>query len=97
MSNAVSARYQNPCGKCLAKAYEPCRTLTTGRITDTHRIRIDEQFTRTLVRKQQVPSVTVSYLAPLRPVQSVVTERSLDALSLLGYSRSQSRRILMED
>lgn len=48
-SKAVSARYVNPCSKCLAKAYEPCRSLTSGRVTDTHLVRVQEQFTTTRV------------------------------------------------
>lgn len=39
-STAPSARYGRPCKTCKAAADQPCRTLTTGRVTDTHAARI---------------------------------------------------------
>ncbi len=29
-----------PCTKCQAQAHQPCRSLTTGRVTDTHTVRL---------------------------------------------------------
>lgn len=40
MSRAASAQYPRPCSTCGAGSREPCRTLTTGRVTDTHIARI---------------------------------------------------------
>lgn len=38
-------QYPNVCPKCKAKPYRSCRTTSgTDRTTDTHRARIDEQF-----------------------------------------------------
>lgn len=57
-SKAVSARYTADCPTCEAKGAtpdpetrmpvggEPCRSLRTGRVTDTHRARIDAQYAR---------------------------------------------------
>jgi hypothetical protein len=39
-STAPSARYGVACPTCKAAADQPCRTLTTGRVTDTHAARI---------------------------------------------------------
>ena len=39
-SKSPSARYGRPCPTCKAAADQPCRTLTTGRVTDTHVARI---------------------------------------------------------
>lgn len=36
MSSHISATYGVPCEKCGAKSDEPCRSLTTRRVTDTH-------------------------------------------------------------
>lgn len=41
-SKAVSAQYRRPCPTCKAKPLEPCRTLRTGRVTDTHMARLSE-------------------------------------------------------
>lgn len=40
MSKARSALYPTGCGFCGAAKGEPCRSLTTGRVTDTHADRI---------------------------------------------------------
>jgi hypothetical protein len=40
MSKAVSAQYPRPCPTCGAEPYQPCRSLTTGRVTDTHHARL---------------------------------------------------------
>ena len=39
-SKAASAQYPNVCPVCFAKPKQPCRTLKTGRVTDTHLVRI---------------------------------------------------------
>lgn len=39
MSTHISAQYGVPCPKCEASADEPCRSLTTHRVTDTHAAR----------------------------------------------------------
>jgi hypothetical protein len=36
----VRPRYAWGCDKCGAPAFEHCRSLTTGRITDTHKARL---------------------------------------------------------
>lgn len=60
-SNAISAQYTADCPTCGAKgatintdpaadtariAGQPCRSKTTGRVTDTHRARIEAQYQR---------------------------------------------------
>lgn len=40
MSSAVSAQYPHGCTTCGAGPRQPCRTLRTGRVTDTHLARI---------------------------------------------------------
>lgn len=40
-SRAVSAQYPNGCDTCGAGSYEPCRSKTTGRVTDTHMSRVN--------------------------------------------------------
>lgn len=37
-------RYDVACPKCGVAAGQHCRTLTTGRVTDTHNARIDAQY-----------------------------------------------------
>ena len=39
----MRALYYNWCGVCRAEPRKPCRTLTTGRVTDTHAARIRHQ------------------------------------------------------
>ncbi len=46
MSGAVSAQYPTGCDTCGAVVGDPCRSLTTGRVTDTHKARIDAQATQ---------------------------------------------------
>lgn len=36
----MSHNYRNPCVVCGAQPFQPCRTLTTGRVTDTHMRRV---------------------------------------------------------
>jgi hypothetical protein len=43
MSTAASSRYTVTCPSCNAEPGEPCRTLKTGRVTDTHTHRIWKQ------------------------------------------------------
>lgn len=43
-SGAVSAQYPVTCSTCKAAPFTPCRSLTTGRVTDTHVARITAQF-----------------------------------------------------
>lgn len=45
MSKANSARYTVTCRICGAAPGEPCRTRTTGRVTDAHNDRIWLQHT----------------------------------------------------
>lgn len=40
-SKAVSAQYPRSCPTCKAAPYRPCRSLGTGRVTDTHLARIN--------------------------------------------------------
>lgn len=40
MSGAASAQYDQRCPTCGAGPYEPCRTRTTQRVTDTHNARM---------------------------------------------------------
>jgi hypothetical protein len=40
VSGAASAQYARGCPTCGAGPYQPCRTLTTGRVTDTHMKRL---------------------------------------------------------
>lgn len=44
LSKAASARYNVTCPVCKAEPKQPCRTRTTGRVTDTHMKRIDLQY-----------------------------------------------------
>lgn len=46
VSRAVSAQYDVGCPVCSAGPNEPCRTRTTGRVTDTHLWRRDEWHVR---------------------------------------------------
>lgn len=39
-SKAASAQYDRLCTVCWAEPGQPCRTRTTGRVTDTHLDRI---------------------------------------------------------
>jgi hypothetical protein len=39
-SRAVSAQYRRVCTTCGAQPCQPCRTLTTGRVTDAHAARL---------------------------------------------------------
>lgn len=39
-------RYDVMCPACGAKPEKPCRTLTTGRTTDTHAARLTAQYHR---------------------------------------------------
>lgn len=48
-SGAVSAGYPTGCAACGAGVGQPCRTKS-GRVTDTHRARIDAQFQKEDVR-----------------------------------------------
>lgn len=50
MSRAASAQYGVPCPTCKAGQDDPCRTLTTGRVTDTHVSRIEMRATVHAVR-----------------------------------------------
>lgn len=43
-SKAVSSQYTVECPQCHAAPNQPCRTLRTGRVTDTHLSRIDKQY-----------------------------------------------------
>lgn len=43
-SKAASAQYRVECSYCGAKIGEPCRTLKTRRVTDTHVDRIHDWF-----------------------------------------------------
>lgn len=43
MSKAASSRYTVPCRACGAEPQQPCRTLASGRVTDTHQSRIFDQ------------------------------------------------------
>lgn len=36
--------YPNTCPTCSAAPGQPCLTLTTGRVTDTHIARIEEAY-----------------------------------------------------
>lgn len=47
-SNAVSAKYPTGCDTCGAGIGEPCRSTTSGKVTDTHRARIDASYPRAL-------------------------------------------------
>lgn len=94
MSKAVSARYRNVCPKCKAKSYEPCRTLKTGRVTDTHMQRVQNQFNARTVRPA-VPDAPVR-IPRYFPVERVITESNLDTLALVGYGRSKALSLLME-
>lgn len=38
--SAASARYGVPCSTCAAGADDPCRSLVTGQVTDTHVARL---------------------------------------------------------
>lgn len=50
MTTAASARYDVPCSFCGAKAFEPCRSIKTRRVTDTHSARIHDYYSlRSLV------------------------------------------------
>lgn len=49
MSKAASAQYDVTCPKCLARPKEPCRSLRTRRVTDTHLARIDAAYPSTRV------------------------------------------------
>lgn len=40
MSRATSAQYAQPCPVCKAGPFNPCRTLGSGRVTDTHLARL---------------------------------------------------------
>ena len=44
VSSAVSAQYNITCPVCAAGPLLPCRTLKTGRVTDTHLKRIDVAY-----------------------------------------------------
>jgi hypothetical protein len=56
-----SARYGVWCPKCTAEHDQPCRTLTTGRVTDTHSARI---------RKAQRVAETRQMLTNLREIRN---------------------------
>lgn len=43
-STAVSAKYPVACPTCHAKIKQPCRSMTTNRVTDTHQARIDAAY-----------------------------------------------------
>jgi hypothetical protein len=49
-SHAVSAQYNVTCPVCNAQPLTPCRTLRTGRVTDTHLARIEARYGSTLTR-----------------------------------------------
>ena len=40
---SLTVWHPNPCPKCGAKRGAPCRTLTTGRVTDTHLARMEKR------------------------------------------------------
>ena len=42
---SLTVWHPNPCPKCGAKRGAPCRTLTTGRVTDTHLARMGAAMT----------------------------------------------------
>ena len=46
MSGAASAQYAVSCPYCLAGPHKPCRTIGTGRVTDTHRARLAVAYGR---------------------------------------------------
>lgn len=50
MSEAVSAQYPVACPVCGAAPSRPCRTRTTGEVTDTHLSRIDAAAGSTTAR-----------------------------------------------
>lgn len=50
MSGAVSAQYPVICPTCGAGPSRPCRTMSTGRVTDTHQARIDAAAEHTTAR-----------------------------------------------
>lgn len=42
--SADQCQYPNTCEKCQAAPFAQCRSLTTGKLTDTHVVRIQKQF-----------------------------------------------------
>lgn len=96
MSKAASAQYRNTCPVCKAGFKMPCRTLKTGRVTDTHMARVQAQFNREpRIMPTPTPDPPISYMSRYFPVQRErVTESALDSLASLGYSRSKSIAIL---
>lgn len=40
--------YSNPCVVCGARPMRPCRTMTTGRTTDTHMRRVNGEWPATV-------------------------------------------------
>ncbi len=99
VSNAASARYRNVCPKCKARSFEPCRTLKTGRVTDTHLSRVDaaNQLMNVMPRriKQAIPDQPIR-IPRYFPVERVVTDSDLDTLAALGYSRSMAMKVLTD-
>lgn len=62
----MSPQYLIDCPKCGSPALTPCRSLTRGRVTDTHAVRVQAQFDnpdRATVIRRAIYDVYGSFMA----------------------------------